>query len=74
MHVLIATLYAIVIWLSLLAYTIIIGGFWVVIAVTGPFIISAVVIGLLALDLLVARVVRMLRRPRPPDKVSDPIA
>lgn len=74
MHVLIATLYAAIIWLSLLAYTIIIGGFWVVIAVTGPFIISAVVIGLLALDLLVARVTRLVRKPKLPDKVADPIA
>lgn len=40
MHIVIATLYSII-WLPLLSYTIIVGGFWIVALVAGPFIISA---------------------------------
>lgn len=66
MHILIATLYAIIIWLSLLAYTVIIGGFWLVALMVGPFIISALVIGLIAADMLIARISRWFtRKPKP---------
>lgn len=64
MHIVIASLYSIIIWLSLLAYTIIVGGFWIVALVAGPFIISAIVIGLIALDMLVARLARWFSRKR----------
>lgn len=55
LHILIATLYSIVLWLSLLAYTLIVGGFWLVALIAGPIIISSFVIGLLAADMLIAR-------------------
>ena len=64
MHIVIATLYSIIIWLSLLSYTIIVGGFWIVALVAGPFIISAIVIGLIALDMLIERVGRWMSRKR----------
>jgi hypothetical protein len=52
MHVLIAGLYAVTLWLALLAYTVIVGlhPFWVL--VTGPLIISGLIAALLTLDLL----------------------
>lgn len=65
MHILIATLYAIVIWLSLLSYTIIVGGFWLVALIAGPIIISALVIGLIAADILICRLAKRFARKRP---------
>lgn len=65
MHILIATLYAIVIWLSLLSYTIIVGGFWLVALIAGPIIISALVIGLIAMDILIYRTSKRFSRKRP---------
>lgn len=65
MHILIATLYAIVIWLSLLSYTVILGGFWLVALIAGPIIISALVIGLIAADMLIYRVSKRFSRKRP---------
>ncbi len=63
MHILIATLYAIIIWLSLMAYTAIVGGFWLVGLIAGPVIISALVVGLIAADVLVARIQTRFGRP-----------
>jgi hypothetical protein len=52
MHVLIAGLYAAILWLALLAYTVIIGlsAFWVL--VLGPVVISGLIAALLVLDLV----------------------
>lgn len=65
MHILIASLYAGTIWLSLLAYTINIGGYWPEVVVAGPVIISSTTIWLLALERLANRVIRWIRRPKP---------
>lgn len=67
MHILIAGLYAGIIWLSLLAYTIILEGWWMVVVIAGPVIISALIVGLIALDELGARIGRWMRRAKPPD-------
>lgn len=67
MHILIAGLYAGIIWLSLLAYTIILEGWWMVVVIAGPVIISALIVGLIALDELGARIGRWLRPAKPPD-------
>lgn len=72
MHILIASLYAIIIWLSLMAYTVIVGGFWLVALIAGPLIISALVIGLIAADMLVARVQTRFGRPQP--EPTKPVA
>lgn len=50
MHVLIAVLYAVILWLSLLAYLIIIDGPWNLALAFAPFIISGGVVALLLLD------------------------
>lgn len=70
MHILIATLYGTLIWLSLMAYTAILGGFWLVGLIAGPLIISALVLGLLAADALVARVQTRFGRRAPPPTSS----
>lgn len=49
-HVLIACLYAVTLWLSLLAYLIIIEGPWLFALLAGPAIISGGVVALLLLD------------------------
>lgn len=67
-HILIATLYSVIIWLSLLSYTMIVGGFWLVALIAGPVIISALVIGLIAADILVCRVSRRFGR-----RVTKPV-
>lgn len=71
MHILIAGLYAGIIWLSMLAYTIIIDGMWPVVAIAGPIIISALIVGLIALDYLVYRLWRRLRPAHPPDPAAQ---
>lgn len=68
MHILIAGLYAGIIWLSLLAYTIIIDGMWMVVVIAGPVIISSLIVGLIGLDALIARIGARLRLSRPPDR------
>lgn len=52
MHVLIAGLYAAIIWLALLAYVVILGlsPFWVL--VLGPVVVSGLIAALLTLDFL----------------------
>lgn len=65
MHILIASLYAGTIWLSLLAYTIIIDGYWPEVVVAGPVIISSTTIWLLVIERLANRVISRLRRPKP---------
>ncbi len=74
MHILIATLYAIVIWLSLMAYTLILGGYWLVALIGGPIIISALVVGLLAADMLVARIQTRFGVPVAPPEPTKPVA
>jgi hypothetical protein len=49
-HVLIACLYAVTLWLSLLAYLIIIEGPWLFALLAGPLLISGGVVALLLLD------------------------
>ena len=63
MNVLIAALYAVIIWLSLMAYLVIIDGPWLWALFASPFIISGVIVALLALDRLMA-VVHWLWRSR----------
>lgn len=61
MHIVIAGLYAVIIWLSILAYTIILDGFWLVVAIAGPIIVSALLVGLIALDHIVQRLADRFR-------------
>lgn len=49
-HVLIACLYAVTLWLSLLAYLLITDGPWLFALLAGPLIISGGVVALLVLD------------------------
>lgn len=56
MHSIVAIVYAIIIWMSLMAYTVIAGGFWPIALIAGPLTISSLTVGLLAADMLVARV------------------
>ena len=49
-HVLIACLYAVILWFSLLAYLIIIDGPWLAALVLSPVIISGGIVALLLLD------------------------
>lgn len=74
MHIVIATLYAVIIWLSLMAYTVIIGGFWLVALIAGPLIISALVVGLIAADMLVARIQTRFGQPVAPPEPTKPVA
>lgn len=50
MNVVISGLYAVIIWLSLMAYLVIIDGPWLWALFASPFIISGVIVALLALD------------------------
>lgn len=54
MHIIIAGLYAAILWLSVLAYTVIVGlhPFWVLLL--GPVIISGLIAALIGLDLLLS--------------------
>ena len=65
MHVLIAGLYAVTIWLSALAYVIIVGGSLLTFLVWSPFIISGAIVALVVLDLAVRGVGWTWRRWRP---------
>lgn len=51
MHIVIATLYGLVCWLSLLAYAVIVGGPWVRVLVLGPLIVSGVIFVAIAADM-----------------------
>lgn len=52
MNVVISGLYAVIIWLSLMAYLVIIDGPWAWALIASPFIILGVIVGLLGLDAL----------------------
>lgn len=64
MHVLIAGLYACVIYLSLLAYIIIIGGPLLTFLLASPILISAAIVFIFALDYAVRGVTWALKRWR----------
>jgi len=53
-HVLIAGLYACLLWLSLMAYLVIIDGAWFPALVLSPVIISAAILALILLEALLA--------------------
>lgn len=74
MHIVIAGLYATIIWLSLLAYTVILHGWWLVVIIAGPIIISALIIGLIGLDILVDRIAKRWFPAKPPDKEPETAA
>lgn len=50
MHALIAGLYAVVLWLSLMAYLLIVDGPWLWALVLSPFLISGAILALLLLE------------------------
>lgn len=54
MHVLIAGLYACLLWLSLMAYLVIVDGPWVPALILSPVIISGAILALIVLEALVA--------------------
>lgn len=53
-QVVISALYAVILWLSLMAFLVISDGPWLWALFASPFIISGVIVGLLVLDRLVA--------------------
>lgn len=65
MHVLIAGLYAVTIWLSALAYVLIVGAPLFTFLVWSPFVISGAIVALIVLDLAVRGVSWTWRRWRP---------
>lgn len=65
MHVLIAGLYAVIIWLALLAYVVIVKGPMIKFLVLSPFVISGSIAAIITLDLVVRGVCWMWQRWRP---------
>lgn len=70
MHCLIAILYAAIIWLSCLAYALIVGGRWGLVLAFTPFIVSGAAAAILTLDALLSVVIEAFRRSR---KVKRPV-
>lgn len=50
MHIVISCLYAVVVWLSLMAYLVIVDGPWLWGLFASPFVVSGVIAALLVLD------------------------
>lgn len=62
MHIVIATLYGLVAWVSLLAYAVIVDGPWGYVLGLGSFIVS----GVICIAIAVGHAFRVLRRRRDP--------
>lgn len=64
-HIVIATLYGLVAWVSLLAYTVIVGGPWGCVLALGPFIVSGIICAAIAIDMALAWIRGLWRRRDP---------
>lgn len=62
MHIVIATLYGLVCWISLLAYVVIVGGPWLRVLVLGPFVVSGVIMVTIAADVALTWIFKRVRR------------
>lgn len=64
MHIVLAGLYGFTIWFSCIAYAIIVEGPAVWVALAGPFIVSAAIAGVIAVDAGLRKVGSLARRHR----------
>ena len=66
MHIVVAVLYGFIFWLSCLAYALIVGGRWGVVALAMPLYVSGASAVILTIDLIVHLALRAIRRKAKP--------
>jgi membrane protein DedA with SNARE-associated domain len=62
MHIVIATLYGLVVWVALLAYAVIVGGPWGKVLAFGPLVVSGIIAVVIAADMALAWIIKRFRR------------
>lgn len=65
MHIIIAALYGVILWLAAVAYAAITGLHWRWVLMLGPFVVSGGLLFIIGVDFLLCRALTLYRKYRP---------